>query len=187
VAGGAAQMIAKPALAGSVELETWTKSAAQVRDWAATAQAGDTFVYARERHLSRGSQGAAAVRALAAAGAATHYQRSVGSGISEYVVYRLKPKRASIGRDPRPIAAQSTDGDMARMMRVLRRLAQAGQECPVNRELAKLSGVGNADRASYVLKKLVASGDITLEIVNKATGARIITIVATSDKTAVPA
>jgi hypothetical protein len=166
-------------------LETWTKSAAQVRDWAATALAGDTFTYARERHLSRNSEGAAAVRSLCGAGFATAYQKPVGGGISEYVVHRLKVRKGSVGRDPqRP--GSTMDGDMRRLLGVLRACAQAGEACPANRDLAKRANLGNADRASYVLKKLVAIEAIAVVIVKPATGERVATIAATGASTAVP-
>jgi hypothetical protein len=187
MAGGISAATLEAIAIAPAALETWTKSAAQVRDWAATAQAGDTFVYARERHLSRNSEGAAAVRSLCGAGFATAYQKPAGGGISEYVVHRLKPRRGSVGRDPqRP--ASTMDGDMVRLLRVLRACVQADkpEPCPANRELAKRANLGNADRASYVLKKLIAIEAIAVEIVNKATGERVVTIVATGARTAVP-
>jgi hypothetical protein len=170
-----------------IALETWTKSAAEVRDWAATAQAGDTFVYAKERHLSRSSTGAEAVRALIAGGYATANVRAVGNGISEYIVRRIKPsKRVSIGHDRRAPTGPKYDGDMSRMLRVLRLLAREQKPCPANRDLAKLARLGNGDQASYALKKLVKAEAIAVEIVRASTGERIVTLVDSGEKTAAP-
>jgi hypothetical protein len=98
---------------------------------------------------------------------------------------RLKPQRASIGR-VQPAKRPALDGDMARVMNVLRRLTREAMPCPCNSDLGKLAGVGNASQASYVLRKLSEAGFIRSVIVNAATGARVITIIASGAQTREP-
>jgi hypothetical protein len=169
-----------------MHMETWTRSAGAIRDWVGTAPAGAEMVYAQERHLARGSEGAALVRRLVAGGHVTCFQRPLGGGVKAYVIHRLRLQRGSVGRAPKP-AVPKLDGDMARVMNILRACARDRLPCPTNRDLAKRAGVGNADQASYVLKKLVRDGFIRVTIVNAATGQRVVTILATSAQTAGPA
>jgi hypothetical protein len=169
-------------LAPAAMLETWTLTAAQVRDWAATAEAGAELTYAHERHLARRSDAAAAVRRLCEQGFATAYQRPIAHGISDYIVRRLRTGRAAIGRAP-AAGKPRLDGDMARVLHVIRQCVRARMPCPANRALAKKAGVHNP---SYVLQKLSERGVIESRVVNPATGARIVTIVATGEATASP-
>lgn len=171
------------------KLVTWSKDATAIRDWAATAKAGDEMVYARERHLSRLNAGASVVRTLVERHLATAYHRPApdapGTGIREYVVRRIKPGKVSIGHDPAQ-KRQQLDGDMAAVLRVLKDCARNRDACPNNRELARRAKIGNGDQASYQLKKLVKRGFVAVAIVNEVTGARVVTILKDGIETAQP-
>jgi len=184
MAGGIAKQVSliPSAGIGAAVPETWTLSAGEIRAWLATAKAGDQMVYACERHLSRFSDGAKLARTLEEQRFATLFHKPIGGGIKQYIIRRLKIEKGSIGRSPAPRRAR-LDGDMARVLRVLRDCARHGQPCPQNRELGQRASVQNP---SYQIQKLVAGGFILSRIVDAAKGLRVITILASGVETAEP-
>ncbi|UAK24368.1 hypothetical protein [Sphingomonas nostoxanthinifaciens] len=172
-----------PMIAGAMPAyESFTLDASAIRDWCGTAKAGEQLVYSVGWHLPPRSSGAARARKLQALGYVALAQKRLPNGMIEYRMQRLRPARAAVGRDPRQTRMR-LDGDMARVMSVIRRCARTRQPCPQNRVLARLAGVINA---SYQLQKLVDAGFIESRIVDAASGARIITVKETGASTAVP-
>jgi len=163
----------------AVVLESWALSPDAIRAWAETAAPGSELIYARDYRLGAKSPAGELVRRLHRAGLVIMAQRGNAGQVKAYIVRRLS---TPILRTPK--AKQPTlDGDMARVLRVIRRCIRAGKPCPPNRQLAKEAGVQNP---SYALQKLVAAKVITNTIVNPKEGARVIVIMATGEATAMP-
>lgn len=163
----------------AVSLSTWALSPVAIHAWAETAAPGAELIYACDHRLGANSPAGELVRRLRKAGLVTMAQRGRPGEVKAYVVKRLAAPIVRTAKARQPVL----DGDMARLLRVIRRMVRAGEVCPPNRALAKQSGVANP---SYALRKLVAAKVITSEIIHPAEGTRVITIVATGEATAMP-
>lgn len=147
--------------------------------WVETAPTGRELAYA-EGSLPGWSKTPATVRDLDDRGIVfAFYDGKKG----QYVIRRLSAPYTP-ARQPMRIAreiAPSAD-DKARLLKVLRAEAKAGQPCSSNKVLAIKAGLKDADRASYLLKLLVKDGAIRNDATEWKPGRRI-TIVATGDRT----
>lgn len=154
---------------------------AAVEAWAKAAQPGDSLKYA-EGGLPKWSKVVPFVRDLAMRDIV--FAWSDGCGRSRrYWIKRLAkpfssaPKPVRIARDIPP-----RDADAARLLTILTGFARRGVPCPSNRDLARQADLTNGDRASYLVKCLVAAGYIRCEVVGARKGwHRIITIVGVLD------
>jgi hypothetical protein len=170
----------------SAQCETWIAEAAAIESWAKAAKPGDLFIYARATGMPRGSAGGATARMLEAQGHLRLHLRSLGGGYYEYRAYRRAASRPAVSRPVSRIEPR-LDGDMARLMRVLRFCARQGMPCPTNQQLAKRVGCADRERVKYALRRLRDLGKISWEVVDPATKARVVTICDTGIRTAAPA
>jgi hypothetical protein len=180
MSGGVAQIAH---LAATARLETWTLAVDDIRSWASTAPAGAELVYAREWHLNRHSPAAREARRLEKLGCVMMAQRGNPGQLKAYILQRLRPKRGVIGK-PLKSNAPTLDGDMARLLRVLRLCAKQKRACPCNRELSREAKVHNP---SYILQKLTDAKVVESVVIDRVTGLRRVTILATGEETALPA
>lgn len=163
----------------AVVLSSWALSPDAIRQWAETAAPGAELIYACDYRLGAKSPAGELVRRLRRAGLVTMVQKGRPGEVKAYIVKRLPTVISRTPKAKQPVM----DGDMARIMRVIRRCIRDGERLPSNRELAKVSGVANP---SYALAKLVKAKIITNEIVHPCEGWRVITIVASGAATAMP-
>lgn len=153
--------------------------AAAVIAWAKNAVEGDELVYGIG-HLPAWSKAPRAVRDMDARGIVFAFH-DVSESPKHYVCRRTAapysdpPVPLRVARDMPP-----RDREQAAMLRFLTREARKGRPCPANRELAELLNLKNGDRASYMLKCLVAEGFIRNEPTGFPPG-RIITIIGQLD------
>jgi len=166
--------------AAATPLESWTLAPDAIRTWAETAHPGTALVYARG-WLSARSGAAVLARRLRARGLVTFVQKSVPGG-KLYLMQRLSASPIPLGK-PRKAKAPQMDGDMARVLRVLRLCARHQRVCPCNRDLGREAGVRNA---SYAIQKLVDAKIIESRILDRVKGTRLISIIATEQRTALP-
>ncbi|ABQ68565.1 hypothetical protein Swit_2206 [Rhizorhabdus wittichii RW1] len=152
---------------------------ADIVAWVKAAEAGRELAYA-EGSLPGWSKPAEAARDLDARRIVFAF---FDGRSGHYVMRRLDtpysppPKPFRIAR-----AVAGSADDKARLLKVLRAEARAGQPCSTNKVLAIKAGLSGGDRASYLLKLLVKDG----EIANRASDwwpGREIEIVATGDRT----
>lgn len=147
--------------------------------WVKAAPEGRELAYA-QGSLPGWSKTPALVRELDRRGIVFAFYDGKGG---DYVIRRLSAPY-SPARAPARIAreiAPSAD-DKARLLKVLRAEAKAGQPCSTNKTLAIKAGLKDAARASYLLKLLVKDKAITNEASEWAPGRRI-TIVGTDYRT----
>lgn len=168
--------------ASASALEAWTLAPSAISAWAEGAQPGEELVYARG-YLTARSAAAKKVQRLRAAGLVTYFQKPPVAGEPRsYVVRRLRSNPIPLGR-PRPTKAPRIDGDMARVLRVLRKCAREAKVCPTNRAIEREAGVRNA---SYQIQKLADAGVLASRVIDHATGTRQISFPSTEQKTALP-
>jgi hypothetical protein len=148
--------------------------------WVKAAEPGRELVYA-QGSLPGWSTVGAIVRDLDARGIVFAFYEGKGG---HYVIRRLSapysdaPPKRRISRQMEPTA-----DDKARLLKVLQAEAKAGQPCSTNRTLAIKAGLSGGDRASYLIKLLIAEGAIEREDSPTWAPTRKITIVATGRST----
>lgn len=182
VAGSAARRIAamEPVRIGATGA---AMPLAAMLAWVKAAPAGAEIVYA-QGGLPKWSKTVPNVRDLAMRDIVVAFQVK-GSDPAQYVIrrtakpYSEPPEPVRIAREIAP----RTD-DMARLLTVIRAYARKGAPCPCNRDLAKMAGLSNGNRASYLIKKLIADRHIMREDSRWAPG-RIVTILPSLEATSV--
>ncbi|KKC24886.1 hypothetical protein [Sphingomonas sp. SRS2] len=151
--------------------------------WVKSAAAGAELGYA-EGCLPKWSKVPEAVRDLDDRKIVFAFHDSSKSPV-QYVIRRLDkpwtppPAPMRIAREIPP-----RDDDQARLLTVLKAYAKKALPCPTNKELALKAGLSDGNRASYLLKCLVADRFISNEISPWAPG-RIITILSSRNATSV--
>jgi hypothetical protein len=150
-------------------------SEAAVRRWMRDARPGDTFVYARIEHLPPRCPAARLLREQADAHKVTlQPQRRHADGTVSYSVRRKAPIRSTAPRAGRVMPA-SLAPDAVAVRRFLRGLALEGFACPTNTAVARQTGLRTADQARYAMRKLILAGEIVVTVIDRMTGARMIT------------
>lgn len=177
--GGLTAVATIAAPVASVALESWSLTPAAIHSWVETARAGSELTYARDYHLSTKSVAAGTVRKLVKAGIVTAVCKGKPGQAKAYIIQRLPTKVARTPKAKQP----KMSGDMARVLRVIRRCIRLGEQCPSNRALAKAAGVTNP---SYQIQKLVNAKIITNDIVDQVRGTRVVTLLDTGEATAAP-
>ncbi len=177
----------------------WVMPLGDFDAWVSAAPHGEAVVYAKGQALARGSATVVLVRELVAAGMLLHLPQAVRgdpeTGVRETYWSCARVRRsspASPGALPHPQAdargatADAGAGSDAEVLdeiyRAFRRAANMGLVAPTNGELAKSLGLNGAERARYLVKKLIAAGQI--RVADQGPRARrIVTIVETGRET----
>jgi hypothetical protein len=171
------------------ERAPWSLNKTAVDRWMKNAKPGDELVYARGL-TPQGSDGVEELRRLHDVGAVTFKRRKLGDCDYSYMAERLNGGRPPAGAQKLGAAARAADDadEIARLMAMLRRKAARRELCPTNREIGVEIGEQLGcdplppERVSYLLRKQISSGRITVEAI--ANGRRVVTIVATGKRTA---
>ena len=156
--------------------------ASQFEDWLAVAPAGARIVYAHGLALPRASASVIAARVEEAAGRVTLTAKLAerdGVRAWEWIATRLRsaapptPPPSIDGpcgesrASARPRAGEDPDcGDapvLDDILRQFRRAANMGLVAPTNAELARAHGLPNAERARYLVGKLIRAKAIAVE------------------------
>ncbi|WP_219822606.1 hypothetical protein [Sphingomonas montanisoli] len=156
--------------------------AGAVDAWVRNAQPGAKTIYARG-HLPRWAKGPAIVRDYAAIRLVALTQTRGADGICEYWVERTSAAFAELPGPPPPPRPRRGD-DEAQLLELLGEIAEAGQPCPSNFDLAHALDISGPDRVKYLLHCLQQASHITRAASDWAPG-RIVTIVATGKATTV--
>ncbi|MCZ4340595.1 hypothetical protein O4H52_03180 [Sphingomonadaceae bacterium G21617-S1] len=154
--------------------------AGAVLAWVEKAETGRELVYA-EGSLPGWSNVGALVRDLDDRKIVfAYYEGATGHYIIRRLSepYRPAPAKRRVSRQLEPTA-----DDKARLLMVLRAEAKAGQPCSTNKVLAIKAGLSDGDRASYLIKLLVAEGAIQRDDNVAWAPTRKITITATGKST----
>jgi hypothetical protein len=136
-------------------------------NWAKDARIGDSIVYARSSAAGERlpSDVVNVVSSLAAHGALHPTQRRVGDGWA-FQAQRGSGKISRVTvRRPSRGGTRGLPANRASERAVFKRIeaaAKHGLPCPTNAELARLCGLSGAIAASYRVRRLVASGRISI-------------------------
>lgn len=126
-----------------------------LRDWAALAVTGAEIVYAQGQVLDRRHEAALLARTLAEDGRVVLFQRRCPGGF-EYLARKLPPRAAPVA----PSTMPDEDTPLGACLAILRRAADAGQDCPSHGAIARALGLKNAEAARYQMRKLEDLGHI---------------------------
>ena len=159
---------------------------AELEGWFDRARGGDRHVYARGPALNPRHEVSLLVRDWIATGEATPVQaRDPASRELMYFVVRCRPQPADGAARRVQVDEDWRETAEGRMFLALVRAANMGQRCPSNAELARASGLRDADAARYVLyEKLQKAGRVEILPNAGARGGRVIRIVETGRVTA---
>jgi hypothetical protein len=154
---------------------TLCRPSAELLAWAACAKIGERFVYAVGRVEPRSDPIWRLAGSLADARRVTLVRDRRGDGLIEFIAERIR-------ETPRPVVIVQTDDDDDAVLRAIRRRLNLRLPMATNAELARECSLKDANRASYVLRRLIARG--VIQIVEMGPKQRrIVTLMATRQKT----
>lgn len=160
---------------------------AAIAEWVARARPGERFVYFTGSFLLQTMPAVVAARRLADRGEVlTLQQRRPDARIDYFMQKRANVERRALSSSavegPSRTAVGRADEESELLMAVLRRLANLGQACPTNRQLAEAAELKDAESARYRMSLLSIAGRIRVETPPQ--GPRVITIVSSGRSTA---
>ncbi len=163
---------------------TFYADARQLAAWFEGAQPGASAIYATGPCLDPAAEVAAMVRGWVADGAAISLQER-RDGRLTYRVRRVCAQAGAAGKSALR-SASVAGGELdetpeGKLLAHLARLANLGLPCPTNAELARATGLRDADAAKYRFRQLQARRLIT---VTSTPECRVVTVVATGARTA---
>lgn len=165
-------------------ISSWTSSIVAINRWLKASATGDQFIYAHGHNLLDPAL-AEHVRKLAAEGEVKMRTRRAADGVFDYFVIRDRVRIVAV--HPRkaqgPVLDEATNG----LLLKLKAVARAGERCPSDKALAAAIGL-ERNQVSWCFRKLRDLELISTEIVATPSDPkfRIVTIVASGDRTALP-
>jgi hypothetical protein len=163
-----------PTSAAPEALAQFVMDADVVARWAREAGPGDAIVYARAEHLPPRCATAAIVRRLMAEHKVVLRQTRLADGRTDYWIRRKAPIR-SAARHTIKSDRPALNGNALKVLRYLRAVARSGGVCPPYATIGRKAGVGTVEQARYAERKLREAGELSSEVLDAATGLRVVT------------